>query len=113
MKNASDTRRYSAEELKALRARERSRTDWARVDAMTEADLDAAIAADPDWKDIPRDWHKDAVPVTPGAKRLVSLRLDPDVLDFFRSQGKGYQTRMNAVLRAYMRAARGRGGKAS
>lgn len=106
MKNADVTKRYSIEELKALRAREGTRTDWARVDALSESELDAAISQDPDWKDIPRDWHRDAVPVTPGAKRLVSLRLDPDVLDFFRAQGRGYQTRMNAVLRAYMRAAR-------
>lgn len=106
MTNAGGTRRYSADELKALRAREGSRSDLLRVDAMAEAALEAAIAADPDWKDMPRDWHRDAVPVMPGAKRLVSLRLDPDVLEFFRGQGKGYQTRMNAVLRAYMRAAR-------
>ncbi len=106
MKSGSDTKRYSVEALRTLRAREGSRSDWVRVDAMTEAQLDAAIAGDTDWQDIPRDWHKNAVPVVPGAKRLVSLRLEPDVLDFFRAQGKGYQTRMNAVLRAYMRASR-------
>jgi uncharacterized protein (DUF4415 family) len=106
MTNADDTRRYSADQLKALRARAGARSDLARLDAMSDAALDAAIAADPDWKAIPRDWHKDAVPVMPGGKRLVSLRIDPDVLDFFRGQGRGYQTRMNAVLRAYMRAAR-------
>ena len=32
----------------------------------------------------------------------MSLRLDPDILKFFKSRGRGYQTRMNAVLRAYM-----------
>jgi uncharacterized protein (DUF4415 family) len=106
MTSGNDTKRYSAEELRALRARDGSRTDLARLDAMTGAQLDAAIAADPDWLTIPRDWHRESVPVMPGAKRLVSLRLDPDVLAFFRGQGKGYQTRMNAVLRAYMRAAR-------
>ena len=37
-------------------------------------------------------------------KQLTSLRLDPDVLAWFKAQGKGYQTRMNAVLRAYMKA---------
>jgi uncharacterized protein (DUF4415 family) len=110
MMNDDDTRRYSADALKALRAREGSRTDLARLGAQTEAQTDAAIAEDPDWKDIPRDWHADALPVMPGTKRLVSLRLDSDVLDFFRGTGKGYQTRMNAVLRAYMRAARGRAG---
>ena len=38
-------------------------------------------------------------------KSAISLRLDPEVLDWFRTQGPGYQTRMNAVLRAYMEAA--------
>ena len=42
----------------------------------------------------------------PEPKMAVLLRIDPDVLNFFRSQGKGYQTRMNAVLRAYMEAKR-------
>jgi len=35
-------------------------------------------------------------------KKLISLRVDPEVLDFFKAQGPGYQTRMNAVLMAYM-----------
>lgn len=109
MAKDGDIKRYSAEELRARRARGESRTDWARVDALSEAELDAAIAADPDWRDIPRDWWKDAVPVAPGAKKLLSLRLDPDVIDWFRAQGPGYQTRMNAVLRAYMRAASRKG----
>jgi uncharacterized protein (DUF4415 family) len=95
--------------MKAARAKEGSRTDWARVDALAETTLDAAIATDPDWKDIPHDWYRDATAVSPAPKRLVSLRLDPDVVAFFRAQGKGYQTRMNAVLRAYMRAAQGKG----
>ena len=103
-------RRYTAEELRAMVARGETETDWARVDAMTEEELEAAIASDPDWKDVPRDWWKDAVPVSPGAKRLISLRLDPDVVEWFRAQGPGYQTRMNAVLRAYMKAKRGAAG---
>lgn len=37
-------------------------------------------------------------------KKLISLRVDPEVLDYFRSQGPGYQTRINAVLQAYVRA---------
>ncbi|MBV1797286.1 BrnA antitoxin family protein [Siccirubricoccus sp. G192] len=103
-------KQYTAEELRDMVARGETETDWARVDAMTEAELEAAIASDPDWRDVPRDWWKDAVPVSPGAKRLLSLRLDPDVVEWFRAQGPGYQTRMNAVLRAYMKARRGAGG---
>ena len=40
----------------------------------------------------------------PEPKQPISFRVDPDVLDFFREQGPRYQTRMNAVLRAYMTA---------
>ncbi len=52
-----------------------------------------------DEDDFEIDWDS-AVLVLPQAKKAISLRVDPDVLDFFRDEGKGYQTRMNAVLRA-------------
>ena len=103
--SASDIRRFSAAELKARRARGEDESDLPRVRAMTEDELEAAIDSDPDWKDVPEDWFEEAIPVLPGPKKLLSLRVDPDVLDWFRAQGPGYQTRMNAVLRAYMKAA--------
>ena len=103
-------KRYSADELRAMVARGETETDDAAVAAVTEEELEAAIASDPDWKDVPRDWYVNAVPVSPGPKRLISLRLDPDVVEWFRGQGPGYQTRMNAVLRAYMKARRGAAG---
>jgi len=53
---------YTAEEIETMIARGQDRTDWARIDAMTEEELEAAIASDPDWRDVPRDWHKDARP---------------------------------------------------
>ena len=40
----------------------------------------------------------------PASKKQITLRLDPDVIDFFKAGGPGYQTRMNAVLRSYMLA---------
>lgn len=82
--------------------RRKGKTDWARVDAMTDEELEAAIANDPDWaefRDI--DWS-DAVLVMPPKKKAISIRLDEDVLDFFKREGEGYQRRMNAVLRSYM-----------
>jgi hypothetical protein len=48
-----ETKRYSVDELRAMRARGESRSDWARVDAMTEAEIEAAIAADPDSDGTP------------------------------------------------------------
>jgi len=47
------------------------------------------------------DWVDTVLP-EPSRKKLISLRVDPEVLDFFKAQGPGYQTRMNAVLQAYM-----------
>jgi len=80
-------------------------TDWVRVDAMTDEDLDRAIAGDAD-ADIPGiDWTKARL-VIPRRKQSVHLRVDPEVLDWFRRQGRGYLTRMNAVLKAYYEAHR-------
>ena len=56
-----------------------------------------------DEDDFEIDWDS-AVLVLPQAKKAISLRVDPDVFDLFRAEGKGYQTRMNAVLRASMQA---------
>jgi uncharacterized protein (DUF4415 family) len=96
---------YTAQELRAMIARGEDQTDWARVDAMTEAELEAAIASDPDWADIPRDWSMHAVPHYPEALRQqVRLRLDPDLLAWFKRQGRGYQARINAALRAFVEA---------
>jgi len=52
---------------------------------------------------IVRDIVRQGLPTAP-RKAAISLRLDADVLDWFRAQGTGYQTRINAVLRAYMEA---------
>lgn len=105
MANGKDIKQYSVEEIRAMRARGESRTDWAAVDAMSEEEIEAAIASDPDEAGIEWEWEHAEV-VIPKPKEQINLRVDADVLDFFKSQGKGYQTRMNAVLRAYMRSQR-------
>jgi uncharacterized protein (DUF4415 family) len=69
---------------------------------MTDEEVEASIANDPDWaefKDV--DWS-DAVLVIPARKKAISIRVDEDVLDFFKKEGDGYQRRINAVLRSYM-----------
>jgi len=69
---------------------------------MTDEEIEAAIASDPDWdefRDV--DWSK-AVLVIPPKKKAISIRVDEDVLGFFKREGEGYQGRMNAVLRSYM-----------
>ena len=78
------------------------RTDWARVDALTDEDIEVAMRGDPDWANlVDFDWS-DVVVVVPRKKKAISIRLDEDVVDFFRGQGSGYQTRVNAVLRHFM-----------
>jgi uncharacterized protein (DUF4415 family) len=60
-----------------------------------------------DYSDIPElpdDFWTRHPPVTRENKQVVTLRLDADVLAFFRKHGRRYQTQMNAVLRAYMEA---------
>ncbi len=92
---------YTAEEVEERRRRGESRTDWAKLDALTDEDLRAARARDPDAVELPEDWPEHVIAGLPEPKEKISLRLDADVLRWFRSLGPGYQTRMNAVLRAY------------
>lgn len=79
-------------------------TDWARVKALTEEDIKAAMADDPDWAGFEEiDWS--TIEVKPfRAKQPISIRLDPDVLEFFKTEGPGYQGRINMVLRHYMQS---------
>ncbi len=84
----------------------RGETDWAAVEALTDEDIDKAIAEDPDAEPIlDEEWFKTAVVMTP-LKTPTSIRIDNDVMDWFKGQGRGWQTRMNAVLRAYVVAQR-------
>ena len=86
---------------------EDDRTDWKRVDALSEAELRQAIHDDPDTFEPGAEWiRKAAVPHPAEAKERITMRLDADMLGWFRQQGRGYQTRMNAVLRAYYEAHR-------
>ena len=90
MKNGNNTKR-------------RSRTDWKRIDALEDKDID--------YSEIPKqgpDFFANAI-LWPGPKKQITLRLDPDVLAFFRKTGKGYQTSINAVLRKYVEVVKSRG----
>ena len=78
-----------------------SRTDWKRVDAMTDKDIDTS-----DIPPLDEEFFKNATLRIPKTKSTITMRLDSDVLDWFKSQGGGYQTRINAVLRMYMEAHR-------
>ena len=78
-------------------------TDWESLDALKDEDIDLS-----DIPEVTPEMFARAVVrrglKEPGDKQQVTIRLDSDVLDWFKDQGKGYQTRINALLRAYMEA---------
>lgn len=87
----------------SLEKRKTGKTNWERIDRLSETDIDAAMTADPDWADAHAiDWSKAEIVASP-AKQAISIRLDKDILEFFKQDGSGYQKRISAVLRAYMR----------
>lgn len=81
----------------------KSQTDWERVDALEDKDIDLSdvpeVSAEMFARAIVRRGLK---PVT--RKAQLTLRVDNDVLEWFKEQGQGYQTKINALLRAYMEA---------
>ena len=91
--------RYTREEIEALGP---GQTDWERVANLTDEEIAAAVAGDPDAVPIDLDWS-DAEWVIPVRKQPVSIRLDEDVLAFFKETGPRYQTRINEVLRRFMK----------
>ncbi|MFO0992953.1 MAG: BrnA antitoxin family protein [Hyphomicrobiales bacterium] len=95
------TKRYTAAELERIAAKGGDRSDWRRASSMSKRAVEAAVASDPDEEGMEVDWSKAAI-VLPESKAMLTLRLDRDVLDWFRRQGRGYQTRINAVLRSYV-----------
>lgn len=81
----------------------RAETDWRQLRSRSDADIRAGIEADPDAKPTGATFWKKAKVVLPRPKQAVTIRLDADLLSWLRRQ-KGYQTRINAVLRTYMEA---------
>lgn len=102
--NGDNIKRYTTDELRKLAERGESRTETARVEAMSDKDVERAIVGDPDWEGVPDDWHEQAEAIIPRPKVPVSIRLDADLIEHFRSTGRGWQTRINAILRAYKEA---------
>ena len=84
--------------MSAQNSKRQSRTDWKRIDALRDEEIDLS-----DSPELGADFFANAI-IWPGPKKQITLRLDPDVLKFFRKHGRGYQTTINAVLRKYMEA---------
>ena len=88
MKKKPTIVRYTMSEIKAMRARGEDKTD----------------PNAPEGEYLGADFWKNAKVVMPRGKTSVHLRLDNDIVDWFKDHGKGHLTRMNAVLRAYVEA---------
>ena len=103
MRKGKYIRSYTEAELKEIRGN--SGTDLKRVDAMTGAELERAISEDEGESDLHPDWTR-AELVMPEPKQSVHLRLEQDVVEYFKMSGKGHISRMQAVLKAYVNAHR-------
>lgn len=85
--------------MSARNLKKKSKTDWDRPAKMSDKDID--------YSDVPplgKEFFKKGKLRLPKAKPLISIRIDEDVLNWFKAQGPGYQTRINAVLRMYKEA---------
>jgi uncharacterized protein (DUF4415 family) len=85
--------------VKKHSSKKKSKTDWKRVDEQSADDID--------YSEIPaqgKEFFRTATLRMPETKAIVTLRVDRDVLEWFKQKGSGYQTRINALLRAYMEA---------
>lgn len=78
--------------------------DWEAFKNLSDAEVERRARSDPDNPPTEAAFWRKAKLVLPGKKIPTTVRLDPDVLAWFKAEGKGYQTRINAVLRSYMKA---------
>lgn len=83
----------SAQDMRKL-----SKTHWTKIKAMKDSDINLA-----DIPELDDDFFAEAK-LWPGKKKQITLRLDPDVVEFFKAGGRGYQSSINAALRRYMEA---------
>ena len=90
---------YTSEELDRMK----DESDWQRASNMTDEEIETIDRQDIDMKGIDDNWFINAVLEAPG-KQAIYARFDQDVIEYYKKYGRGYQARMNAVLRAYMEA---------
>ncbi|MGO9232876.1 MAG: BrnA antitoxin family protein [Methylocella sp.] len=87
---------HSDAELRVMKAAGQTHSDW-----KSAAQKPIPDGSDPDDAMEPVDWATTELPM-PKRKEHTNLRIDADVMAFFRNQGRGYQTKINAVLRSYV-----------
>lgn len=101
MKKKENIVRYSASEIRRLKKQGADLTDWSKLDKMTKAELEKSIDKEDDIERINWKSVKIGIPIK---KQDVHIRLDEDLLNWLKKGGKGYQTRINAILRSYMQS---------
>jgi uncharacterized protein (DUF4415 family) len=102
MANNERIRRASAEDIAALRTRGEVRSDWDAAERQSPMEVERL--ADEDDGPLPFGWESTVDIGVPEPAQPVSIRLDAAVLRWFKAGGPGYQTRINAVLRAFVQA---------
>jgi uncharacterized protein (DUF4415 family) len=103
MRKKNDIVRYTVKQVKAKIARGEDRTNWRKAVSLTGKKLEASIRADADDIREEPDWTKSIMGV-PAPKDHINIRIDHDVLEWFKASGRGYQTLMNNVLRAFVQS---------
>ncbi len=76
-----------------------SKTNWEKVDSVSDNGIDYT-----DIPELDKRFWEEAKLVMPESKKKVTIRLDNDVINWFKGHGKGYQTKINAVLKSYIQA---------
>jgi uncharacterized protein (DUF4415 family) len=92
----------SADEIQAMRKQGKTRSDWTAAEQMSQAEVERL--ANEDDGPLPEGWESTVEIGLPEPAQPVNIRLDAAVLRWFKARGPGYQTRINAVLRAFVRA---------
>jgi len=85
--------------MKLKSSKKQSKTNWEKLSTMEDSEINLS-----DSPELDESFFANATIRMPEPKKSVSMRIDQDVLEWYKHQGPGYQTRMNAVLRMYMRA---------
>jgi uncharacterized protein (DUF4415 family) len=94
--------RASAEAIQAMRDQGDTRSDWAAAERLSTTEIERQ--ANREDGPLPEGWESTVDIGIPEPAQPVSIRLDPAVLRWFKAHGPGYQTRINAVLRAFVQA---------
>jgi uncharacterized protein (DUF4415 family) len=94
--------RASAKDIQTMRRQGKTQSDWLAAEQMPQPDIERL--ADEDDGPLPEGWESSVEIGVPEPAQPVNIRLDAAVLRWFKARGPGYQTRINAVLRAFVRA---------